>query len=343
MVTVERELRRVEQLMAVSLVVMFHPDPLRKDSRRYQTIVRGWRIGEYVMLDRPRVDARSYLMVREGQDCLIRYMLEGKACGFESRVLDFDTARGNPYMRIRWPESVEFTYFRRGERIKTNLAGLAVVGGGPVNCQIQDVSQGGCGLEMAQSLEKGTKLTLSCELPDGHRINQVPLVVCSVRPVGKHFFYGCAFEEAPHQGKDDLSFFVVSRLAAERGQEALAGSRRVLIVDADLERSASLCRNLARRGIECVSANSALEAFYRLKALPPRAIAVAFEQRDLGGSEIARVVHCSPEFSALPMVVYATPSIEEDAGAPGDGATHLVPMSPSLVNDTGMALAKILR
>ena len=182
------------------------------------------------MLDRPRVDTRSYLMVREGQDCLIRYMLEGKACGFESRVLDFDTARGNPYMRIRWPESVEFTYFRRGERVKTYISGLATIGNNaPFACTVSDISQGGCGIELPVALNKDTKLLLDCDLSGRHKAQQLPLIVCSVRPHGKTHFHGCAFEDGLHQGKSDMSFFVVTRLAIERGQEPQNGARRVLI------------------------------------------------------------------------------------------------------------------
>jgi CheY-like chemotaxis protein len=340
-VTVERDSRRIEQLLAVSLLALFHPDPLRKDSRRYQTVVRGWRALEYVMLDRPRLDNRSYLMVREGQDCLVRYMLEGKACGFESRVLDFDTARGNPYMRIRWPEAIEFTYFRRGERVKVHLSGtINAVGNQTFPCTISDISQGGCGIELPVALEKGAKLLLNCELSNGHRVTQLPLTVCSARAVGRMHFHGCAFEDTPHPGKDDMSFFVVSRLAIERGKEAVNSAKRVLIVDADTDRAAALSRHLARRGIESIAALSALEGFYRLKALPPAAIAVAFQQKDLGGSEIVRVVHCSPEFASLPMVVYGMPAC--DATGAGDHATTLVPDGANMIHDAGTALWKLL-
>ena len=57
---------------------------------------------------------------------------------------------------------------------------------------------------------------------------------------------------------------------------------------------------------------------------------------------MARVVHCSAEFNSLPMVIYGTPPVEEAAAKNADGFTHLVPISPTLLNDTGGLLAKLL-
>ncbi len=212
MVTIERDARRIEQLLSVSLIVLFHPDPLRKDSRRYQSVIRGWRWGEYVMMDRPRVDARSLLMIREGQDCNVRYMIDGKACGFESRVLDFDTARNNPYMRLKWPEQLEYTYFRRGERIKSNLpCTVSVEGDGVASGTVVDMSQGGIAIELPSTVEKGKRLFATFELPGGQKIERLPVLVCNVREQGRLYFHGCAFEDTVHPSKEDIAFFVVSR------------------------------------------------------------------------------------------------------------------------------------
>lgn len=343
MVTIERDAKRIEQLLQVSLLTLFQPDPLRKESRRYQTIVRGWRWGEYVMLDRPRVDARSLLMIREGQDCQVRYMIDGKACGFESRVLDFDTARSNPYMRLKWPDQVEYTYFRRGERVKSNLPCAVVLDTGTASTgHILDLSQGGIALETLHAVEKGKRILLSFELPGGQRVDRLPLLVCNSRESGRQFLLGCAFEEEAHAGKDDVAFFVVSRLAAERGTEVGSGLRRVLVVDHDMGRSANVVKNLARKGMECVTAGSALDGFHRLKALPHSGMAIAFDQMDLSGAEISRVIRASNDFPRLPIALYGHREPDSAALMQQSGATVVVPESPSLGPDVAQALAKLV-
>lgn len=343
MVTIERDARRIEQLLSVSLIVLFHPDPLRKDSRRYQSVIRGWRWGEYVMMDRPRVDARSLLMIREGQDCNVRYMIDGKACGFESRVLDFDTARNNPYMRLKWPEQLEYTYFRRGERIKSNLpCTVSVEGDGVASGTVVDMSQGGIAIELPSTVEKGKRLFATFELPGGQKIERLPVLVCNVREQGRLYFHGCAFEDTVHPSKEDIAFFVVSRLAAERGSAVGTALRRTLIIDHNMDRTVSIVKNLARKGIECVTANNAVDGFHRLKSLPHAGVAIAFSQPDLVGGEISRVIRASGDFPHLPIVVYGGTDADAAAVVRHAGATLGLPDSPAIGPDVALALSKLI-
>jgi CheY-like chemotaxis protein len=340
LVTPERDEFKIEQLLAVSLVVIFQPDPLRKESRRYQSVVRGWRRGEYIMLDRPRVDGRSFLMLRESQDCQIRYMFEGKACGFDSRVIDFDTRRHNPYMRVRWPEQLEYTYFRRGERIKVNFP-CAVEADGRTHASavLKELSQGGCGFELSQPLEKGQTVELSCELPNGVIIQALPLMVCGVREQGRSHFHGCAFTDDPHPGKDDIGFFVVSRLAAEHGAPSAAQAKRVLVLDAVNARASIIARQLNRKGHDTSQASSIVDACYRLKTLPHSAVAIASELPGLSGAALLGLLRATPEFERLPVVLYGT-----DESTAGSSAAHTVyvPASPSIGPDTASALIKLI-
>lgn len=342
MVTIEHDSKRIESLLAVSLVVLFQPDPLRKESRRYQTIVRGWRWGEYIMMDRPRVDSRSLLMIREGQDCQVRYMIDGKACGFESRVLDFDTARNNPYMRLKWPERLEYTYFRRGERVKSNLSCLIRLDGHAVtDGHVVDLSQGGLAIESPVATERGKTIYVSLDLPGGQHVESLPLLVCNCREHGRKYFLGCSFQDDPHPGKDDVAFFVVTRLAADRGGEVVSGVSRALIIDHNTERAAGVAKSLARKGIECVTATTALDGFHRLKALRYGGVAIAHDQKDLPGVEITRVIRASGDFPTLPIAVYGDTGGGEQ-GVQQSGATLNIPASPSLGPEVATALAKLV-
>lgn len=343
MITSEREAHQIETLLEVSLPVIFQPDPLRKDSRHYQSVLRGWQRGEYLMFDRPRVDSRSMLMLRESQDCRIRYMLEGKACAFVSRVMDFDSRRHNPYMRIRWPTQVDFTYFRRGERIKVSLPCAVDVNGKSVaNGMMIDLSQGGCGFETTTPFEKGQEVHLSCELPNGVQLSALPLVVCAVRPIGRAFIHGCAFADSPHTGKDEIGFFVVSRLAAEHGAPASEQCRRVLVLDHALERSSVIARQIGRKGLEATLSANFVEACYRLKSIPHAAVAVAADQADLPGIEFIRLLQCSGDFDAVPVVLYGTENGQVEVPGGRTAPTVCVPASPTVVPDAARALVKLL-
>ncbi|NJL71613.1 MAG: flagellar brake protein [Candidatus Competibacteraceae bacterium] len=52
------------------------------------------------MLDRPKTDAGSFSALQEGQECVIRFIHEGMACAYNAHVIDWDTRRHNPYLRI---------------------------------------------------------------------------------------------------------------------------------------------------------------------------------------------------------------------------------------------------
>ncbi len=343
MITSEREAHQIESLLEVSLPVIFQPDPLRKDSRQYQSVLRGWQRGEYLMFDRPKVDGRSLLMLRESQDCRIRYMLEGKACAFVSRVMDFDSRRHNPYMRIRWPTQVDFTYFRRGERIKVHFpCSIHSAGKSLANGMLIDLSQGGCGFETTTPFEKGQEVQVNCELPNGVQLEGLPLVICAVRPLGRAFIHGCAFGDGTHTGKEEIGFFVVSRLAAEHGSPATEHARRVLVLDHASERSSVIARQVGRKGLETTLSASIVEACYRLKSVPHAAVAVAADQADLPGVEFLRLLQTTGDFDALPAVLYGTDNGQVEIPGGRTAPLVCVPTSPTVVPDAARALVKLL-
>jgi hypothetical protein len=336
MATIERDPRRLEQLLAVGMMTLFHPDPLRKDASRYQTIVRGWRAGQYVMLDRPKADARSLLLIREGQDCNVRYMIEGRACAFESRVLDFDVMRNNPYMRLRWPEQIEYTYFRRGERVKLDIpCTLAAPGRDASQGTLIDLSQGGCAIEWPTAFDKDQRISIDFELPTGHLVEKLPLVVCSAREQERGFMLGCTFTEEAHPGKDDIAFFVVSRLTSEHGKRAIGAGPRALVIDNDAVRAANIVKHLQQKGVDSLAAESVLDGFHRLMALPHSGLAVFGGMPVMNAAEITRVVRASGGFDTLPIVAYGH-------GGEGAGATQHVAEGPTLAADVAFTLSKLI-
>jgi len=333
----------VSPYLSVGLLTLFHPEVNRKSERRYKSTIRGWREGTYILMDRPRVESGSYLMMRDGQDCLIRYTLEGKACGFVARVLDFEMSRANASMRLRWPDVVQYTYFRRGERVKCDVTcEVHTQRGQRMNGVIADMSHGGCGLRLDFPVDANSPLSLVFELPDGTMVQGLNVVACSVRKEGDHYFVGLRFDDAATEAKNDIAFFVSSRLAIMRGENETDAASNVLVIDEDAELVSTIAKTLTRKGLQCVAASHVVDAFHRLRAARPKGIAINFGFAELPAAEMIRLLRAAGVAESVPIVLYggAGEGLAEKAFA--SGATEYVAPCPTLGPDVAFYIAKQL-
>lgn len=333
----------IATFLSVGLLTLFHPEVNRKSDRRYKSTVRGWREGSYILMDRPRVDTGAYLMLRDGQDCLIRYTLEGKACGFVARILDFEMSRSNASMRLRWPEGVQYTYFRRGERVKCELfCEVRTDKGQRLNAVIADMSHGGCGLRLDSPLDANSKLALVFDLPDGTQVEGLDAVACSVRRDNDKYFAGLRFEETATAAKNDVAFFVSSRLAIMRGEAEAEQGSSVLVIDEDAAMVATIAKTLSRKGVQCVAASHVVDAFHRLRAVRPKGIAINFDFRELAAAELIRLLKAAGLSDDVPVLLYGGTGDNLADRAKAAGATEFVAPCPTLGPDVAFYLAKQL-
>ncbi|HOT49765.1 MAG TPA: flagellar brake domain-containing protein, partial [Candidatus Hydrogenedentes bacterium] len=127
-----------EPYLQVGCPVAFHSDPFVKDAPRYSSVIRGWRRLSYVLVDRPRIGPH-FAAIRENQPCVIRFVRDGKACAFDSLVLDWDTRMHNAYCRVEWPREFKVVVFRRFERVKVELPSSLFFRGGEDSGTVVDL------------------------------------------------------------------------------------------------------------------------------------------------------------------------------------------------------------
>jgi c-di-GMP-binding flagellar brake protein YcgR len=229
----------VERYLNVGTPAILHTEPHRKDGPRYRTVIRGWQKGSYVMLDMPADD--EIALVR-GQPCVVRFVADGDACGFDARAQNWGS-RIHPYFRVNWPRHIEVVSVRKHERIEAMLPCTIVLDDeSSQEGEIRDLSGGGCGVFLSQPQPVGARLRACFRLPDGTNIENLACAVRNVRPDPAGAFHGCEFEEDQTGARNDLDFFVSTTL--ERLRVTTRATQRVLFLANDPEDVAVLLQLL---------------------------------------------------------------------------------------------------
>lgn len=300
------EKRNVERFFEVGAVVMLHTDANRKDGPRYRSVVRGWRKGGHVLMDRPKTDQGAMAALQEGQECVIRFIHEGMACAYDTQVIDWDTRRHNPYLRVTWPRELQFISFRRHERLKVQLpCRIALNDGTPASGEIRDMSLGGFGAQVSVSCNEGSIITMDFELPDGTSVRSAKALVKSSREVEGAWFVGCEFQQDSGHASSDIDFYLTSTMERRRAEQTEQKNvARVLVVDSDETMAGRLKSNFEKRGYDVVTASNTVDAFYRLRMTPPLAVIINQAQPDLAGLEICRLIKQHKDLEHLPVYLY---------------------------------------
>lgn len=340
------EEKDIERFLSVGNSIMFHTDSNRKDGPRYKTVIRGWRKLDHILLDRPKAPNGAFAALNEGQNCVMRFLAEGRACAFDSYVLNWDAIRQHPYMRIRWPKSVQYVNFRRFERLKLQVVcSVQWADSSSSQEEIRDLSIGGCGVQSAHVCSEGEVMLLTFSLPDGSHIEELKTQVCNVRPVGEQYLLGCRFVEGQEYVTNDIAFFVTSTLDRQRifmAEERPA--QRILIVDDNETVGARLKRGFEQRGYEALLAANVVDGMCRLRMSSPIAVLVSETMKDLAGLEICRIIRRVEDFQKTLLYLYGGQEswLADRAKEMGiDGYfPPVVTMAPDIILDVSQVLAK---
>jgi CheY-like chemotaxis protein/c-di-GMP-binding flagellar brake protein YcgR len=309
----------IEAYMAVGTTLMFHVAPVKKSGPRYKTVIRGWRRGSYIMCDRPKLPNNTYVALQEGLSCVFRYLHEGRACAFDSQIIDWDTRRFNPYMRIVWPKAIEHVSFRRFERVKLHAHCMIAQGDTLTEEEIRDISIGGCGIYSRIEFPKNSVAFLDFQLPDGSHAQRVKAIVRNVRELGKGYLLGCQFAPEQEVVERDIAFFITTALARDRGEEMMRHSRAVLLIEDDRETRAALRHQFAKQKLEVSQAHNAIDGFYRLRTGRPPVVVVSHSLSDLSGVQLCRTIRKNKEYAHTAVFVFGgdDEKIQEMAHAAG--------------------------
>lgn len=294
----------IESLLAVGTALVFHIDPNRKDSPRLPSAIRGWHKSSQILVDRPRTISGSYALMHENQRCVARYVIEGKACAFDTQVIDWDTRPHNPYMRVTWPKEIHFVSFRKTERVKFAAPCSLVQGRHTWQGEIRDLSIGGCGLWTDAALKLGTKIWVTFELPDGAKVESVEALIRNVIETPRGYSLGCEFTSGQDYVENDIAFFLTTALGRSNKDDSPRPVLRVLIVDDDKATGIALKQRFEERGYEVFLSTNTVDGLYRLRAVLPVALLVSQNFGEVPGLEICRLVKRSRDVGTLPVFIY---------------------------------------
>ncbi|HOZ45527.1 MAG TPA: PilZ domain-containing protein [Candidatus Hydrogenedentes bacterium] len=327
----------LENYLAVGQVMVFHPEPDQPSAHRLRTILRGWDKGFYLALDRPKLDNR-FLALREQQRCIIRFLYEGMACGFDTYVQDWETEKGRPQFRVAWPDHFKMASIRKHERVQLSLPATIDMGQSEhIPAELIDLSLGGCGILVNRPVKVGSAMRISLDLPDGTSIHQMKAVARSVRTDTKGTFVGCSFEPGQEVLLSDIRFYVFALLGRMRGEDSLPQS--VLVMEPEPGERQGIGAMLEEGGYQVIQSSGIVDGFFRLRLAQPMAFVLDCDQGELPWTEICRVVKNTRGFEKLPIFLYAggRTSIREQALKAG--VTAYFDTRESLVSSLGRYLS----
>ena len=293
----------IEDLLQVGMMVVVHTDPDYHTERRYRSFIRGWHAPMHIVIDRPQSVNRP-APLREEQPCVIRFAVEGRACAFDSHILDWDNKHEMAYCRIAWPQKFEIASFRKHQRIPVMIpCSIKQHDGRQVKGEILDISVGGCRIRTEALIDEGFEVNIDFTLPDGTMMEKVLTIVRGTHPVADEFLLGCQFADGQDTVTDGITFCIATMLNNERNRGIKHRAEHILIIDDDKESGKSLRQAFENEKWNVFTALNTLDGLMRLRLLPPAALLVNSNQHDLSGTEITRLVKSSPGFELLPIFV----------------------------------------
>lgn len=336
------EEKEIERFFGVGAIVVFHTEPNRRDGPRHKTVLRGWRKPSHLLLDRPKNDSGLFVPLQESQQCVIRFVHDGLACAFDAVVIDWDTRRSNPYLRITWPQEIQYVQFRKFERVKMAFPCTVQSEDGAVfTGEIRDISAGGCGLSSPDfDRDNAKNVYLSFTMPDGVTVEGVKAEVRSQRKGQEGMFLGVEFLPRQERPLNDIMFFVTSRLDRSKGSDQPAP--RVLVIDQDSEFAARLRRCFERRNMDVICVTGTVDGLCALRNTPPRALLVSAAMNDLPAVDLCRLIRGTRSLEDVQIYVYGGDPGQLERLVGDVGASGYFPPKSTLAPDMAFEVSQVL-
>lgn len=291
----------LERCLKVGMEVYLDANPGHPSSKRFPARLRGWELGHYILVG---VAAGGGMpTVRQGRECVIRFMHEGEVWGFSAVFAEQGLNGGFPLIQLYWPREVARVQVRKYERVAIQTpCAVELEDGTNRPATIDDLSGGGCSVLLDSEIAVGATLRLSFRMPDGGQVSRRPVIVRNRRPVpGQGVKYGCQFQ-AVDDKDHGIQLFVARKIATDRGESAphlqiLVLSRNEL----DVEMAQ---HSLAGSPFEVIEASGILDLGYRLRSCKAVAILISFEQKELSAIEVLPLIRQSPGMDTIPLFMY---------------------------------------
>jgi c-di-GMP-binding flagellar brake protein YcgR/CheY-like chemotaxis protein len=301
---------QVEDVLSVGAPTFLELPSERGPARRVKSKLRGWVLGEYMLLDLPMMAEDAAAILKEAP-CVVRFVHQGAACGFDSKILDW-CDMGLPFFRVAWPKQVKTHHVRQHVRIATSIPCKLAWGDHEELGEIRDLSLGGCGVVTKRFIKEKTPLRLAFTLPDGVPLKDIRAFVSRSRPLAESVWLGCSFVEDSEGKRDPLIFYMTSTLS-RMGIQPMA-DRRVLVLHNEQTNLRPLLKSFEDGGIHVITAQGLVDGFYRLRMAPPGCILLDMDQPDFAVREICKVIRQTPGFEQTPLFLLGDCADSEGLG-----------------------------
>lgn len=188
--------------------------------KKFDVILRGWYIGQYIIADLPLVNNEPLRLVA-GTGCDIGFIKEGEFFTFSGMVSHaFPMV---PIMCVQLPKTMDTHNLRHDKRMKVSfpanfsyfLVDKTVID----PCMIRDLSLTGALITHKKILQKGSKIVLNIPFETG-ALNNQDAVIQNIRhnPKSENETYvsGVKFPSVNSENKEVLKRYVAAQQAAKR-------------------------------------------------------------------------------------------------------------------------------
>ncbi len=291
-----------ENYLSVGNRVILYPEPHRKNSARYEAVIRGWQKNNCIILRLYLTQDRT-IIFRENAECSFRFLHDGVACSADAYLIDWQASKRNPDIRISWPKSVRASMVRRDERIKCTMPGTLDYDGLDVPCEVQDLSIGGLGLTCTVAVNVGIRLNLSFMLPDGVQVEGLQLVVKNTRGAGiGNCYLGCAFEPPFQANLYGVEFYVSSTLMRMRGINP--ASPRILIIHENRDAVKFITAGLVGMGYDVAVMDNLMDGLFHARLTVPTVLLMQNLPGGVSALDACRLLRTSKGLSETPVFLF---------------------------------------
>ncbi len=198
----DQELNTVRFSLGLSLYLHWQKkDPEAKVSSK----ILGWQHPHFLLIQMPYYRGHP-LNLKTGQECILRYLMDGNLYGFKTEVLkiQFDPA---PLLFLKYPNKVENLQLRKEERIAVNIPVKIIYeqeGAKPVISEgiMRDISRSGCRISARGAYTPNFSIALGFHLPGVKPIEGLNGMIMNSRPTGAESLLGVKFE---FQGQEEFT------------------------------------------------------------------------------------------------------------------------------------------
>jgi len=165
---------------------------LQKDSRSAKSTLRGWRIGQYLLVDTPDISWTG----NQTEPIIGRLLGGATYYGFTTGVVGL--FREVSLLALRYPDDIVDNSDRKYSRFNTTIPVdiIKTDKSGEINSvgAITNISEGGCQLVCQDSYKIDEKLYLRLNFSTGSRIEKIGCILRSVTKVNNKFNCGVQFD-----------------------------------------------------------------------------------------------------------------------------------------------------